>query len=222
MVHREEPEFCYTPKHGPDPSENLLKHVQLSTKNPGELHDSLKSSLCLLTAAETPQLPADSCWAEWLGDAAGHQTARSQCHQLRSAWEQAGLHLGESVKQVVARLAQVPGKGAGSRRQRPHIAMATYVTAHAAKPFRKHCSRKLDRILPRPACLHSHALLSICLSLFYPSLNKNAGGRALIFCSHMLGPLNNTHLEVMAQRLKGSLAWLSGFQCFRLPQIRYA
>ena len=65
-VHREEPEFSYAPKHGPDSTDNLLKHVQLSTKNLGELHNSLKPSLCLLTVAETPQLPADACWAEWL------------------------------------------------------------------------------------------------------------------------------------------------------------
>lgn len=163
VVHREGPEFSYT-KHGPDSSDNLLKHALLSTKNPGKLQDSWKSSLCLLTAAETPQLPADSCWAEWLWDAAGHQTARSQCHQLRSAWEQAGLHLQESLKQVVARLAQVPGKGAGSRRQRRHIALATYVTAPAAKPFRKRYSIRESWIGSSSQGQHAFTLMHFSVS----------------------------------------------------------
>lgn len=51
VAHREGPEFSYAPKQGPDSSDNLLKHVQLSTKNPDELRSSLKPSPRLLTVS---------------------------------------------------------------------------------------------------------------------------------------------------------------------------
>lgn len=73
--------------HSPDSSDSLLEYVQLPRKNSGELHNSLKPSRYLPTIEETPQFSAVSRWAERLCNASGHQTARSQGHQLRSACE---------------------------------------------------------------------------------------------------------------------------------------
>lgn len=56
------------------------------------------------------------------------------------------LCLRESGRQVTAELAQVPGKGAGSRRRRHHIAMATYVTEPAAEPLKKCYLWKLESL----------------------------------------------------------------------------
>lgn len=100
----------------------------------------------------------------------------------------------------MAKLAQVPGKGAGSRRRKHHIAMATYVTEPAAEPFKKCYLWKLESIFPRPTRLHSQAPLSICLSLLCPLQTKRQE-KGLLFCPHMLGPFNTTQREGMARRL---------------------
>lgn len=100
----------------------------------------------------------------------------------------------------MAELAQVPGKGAGSRRRRHHIAMATYVTEPAAEPLKKCYLWKLESVFPRPTCLHSQALLSICPSLLC-LLQTKSQGEGLLFCPHMLGPFKTTQREGMARRL---------------------